>query len=164
MANWLGNDGPPTAREVGVARILPLRHRVLRPGLPADSANFDGDAEPPTIHLAAIDGGGAVVGCLSLVRRPWVVDGAAEPAWQLRGMAVDAAWRSAGVGRLLLAHADERIFQATRQDGFTGLVWCNARSPAVGFYARHGWETVGPEFEIPTAGPHHRMLKRIEPT
>ena len=149
---------------VAVGKIRPLRHRVLRPGLAAEAANFDGDGEPETVHLAAFGGGGAVVGCLSLVRRPWVVDGVEEPAWQLRGMAVDAAWRGTGVGRLLLADADERIASAARQHGFAGLAWCNARSPAVGFYARHGWETVGPEFEIPTAGPHHRMLKRIEVT
>ncbi len=145
---------------VAVGRIRPLRHRVLRPGLPAESAHFDGDDEPRAIHLAAIDGGGAVVGCLSLVRRPWVVDGAREPAWQLRGMAVEADLRGTGVGRLLLREADRRIAAAADGD-LTGRAWCNARSPAVGFYARHGWAAVGPEFEIPTAGPHFRMTKLV---
>ena len=40
-------------------------------------------------------------------------------------------------------------------------LWCNARTPAVGFYQRMGWAVVSDVFEIPTAGPHVRMTKRL---
>ena len=40
-------------------------------------------------------------------------------------------------------------------------IWCNARTHAAGFYARHGFRTQGGVFDIPTAGPHYRMLRPI---
>ena len=33
---------------------------------------------------------------------------------------------------------------------------------AVGFYERNGWRLASPEFEIPTAGPHHKMTRHLE--
>jgi hypothetical protein len=36
-------------------------------------------------------------------------------------------------------------------------VWCNARSPVVGFYAREGFATEGEEFVLPSIGPHFLM-------
>jgi hypothetical protein len=41
------------------------------------------------------------------------------------------------------------------------LLWCNARVPAVPFYREMGWAVVSEPFEIPTAGPHVRMVKRL---
>jgi len=32
--------------------VLPLRHRVLRPGLPLDAARFAEDRAPDTFHVA----------------------------------------------------------------------------------------------------------------
>jgi len=37
------------------------------------------------------------------------------------------------------------------------LLWCNARSGAVGFYETLGFSIVGDEFEIPPIGPHYVM-------
>ncbi len=130
---------------VAVERILALRHTVLRQGLPAEMASFEGDAEPTTLHLAALQGQ-AVVGCATLVRRTGE-DGA---AWQLRGMAVSPGCRGRGVGAALLAEVHRRAASAG--------VWCNARLPAVGFYERHGWRCVSERFDVPTAGPHRRMV------
>jgi hypothetical protein len=36
-------------------------------------------------------------------------------------------------------------------------VWCNARTPAVGFYEKLGFSTIGEEFELPPIGPHYLM-------
>ena len=41
------------------------------------------------------------------------------------------------------------------------LLWCNARTPAVGFYENMRWRVVSAPFEIPTAGPHVKMVKRL---
>ena len=149
--------GPPTIRPAAVGEILGLRHRVLRAGLPAEAARFEGDDEPRTIHLAAVEGGGAVVGCLSLLRRPWVADGGEGPAWQLRGMAVDPSRQRSGVGGALLAAAEG----AAAASGGPTLMWCNARKIALGFYETHGWRVASDEFDIPTAGPHRRMTRHI---
>ncbi|MCW2985645.1 MAG: acetyltransferase, family, partial [Conexibacter sp.] len=36
-------------------------------------------------------------------------------------------------------------------------VWCNARTPARGFYERAGFVAEGAEFELPQIGPHFLM-------
>lgn len=41
------------------------------------------------------------------------------------------------------------------------LMWCNARTTALAFYRRHGFETVGDEFETPGVGPHFVMVRPL---
>jgi GNAT superfamily N-acetyltransferase len=134
-------------------QILDLRWRVLRAGLPRQTAIFEGDEEPTTRHLAAVLDG-RVVGCATLLRRPWMN----QPAWQLRGMAVDPQHQRRGIGTLLL----QAIEGIVRAEPHSLQLWCNARTPAIEFYRRHGWQRVGQEFVIPTAGPHYRMCKLQE--
>jgi GNAT superfamily N-acetyltransferase len=134
--------------------VIPLRHAILREGLPVETARFDGDDEPTTVHLVA-ERRGAIVGCVTIVRRPWH-DG---QAYQLRGMAVDPSAQRAGVGRRLLAEVEAFV----RGEGFTSQLWCNARVPAVPFYEAMGCRREGDVFDIPTAGPHVRMHKRLRP-
>ena len=54
--------GPATiiVRRAAVGEIIPLRHRILRAGLPIEEAHFPGDTDPSTIHVAAFDGVTAV--------------------------------------------------------------------------------------------------------
>ena len=127
--------------------IRPLRHRVLRPGLPAESAKFDGDDDPETIHLAVLVDR-EVVGCVTLLPNP--LDG--RPAWQLRGMAVDEACRNRGIGSAVLEAVNSAL-------PFEHTLWCNARVPVSAFYIRHSWVTVSKPFDIPTVGPHVRMCR-----
>jgi len=136
---------PPAA----VAEILPLRHRILRAGLPFDAARFEGDDEPATRHYAAVSGE-VILGCLSLMPSAWE----GRPAWQLRGMATDAAVQGRGLGRQLLeaAVADARAAAPER------IFWCNARTSAVGFYEKLGWRVMSEPFDVPTAGWHVKMV------
>ena len=140
-----------TVNAVEVGQILELRHRVLRAGLPAEAARFSGDEAATTKHLAAMIEG-RVVGCATVLLNEWE----GEAAWQLRGMAVDEHHRSQGIGKILLDEC-ERI--ASESD--TALLWCNARVPAVRFYQQNGWAVVSDEFEVPTAGPHVKMIRRL---
>lgn len=139
--------------QVSVERIIPLRHRMLRQNLPLDSAWFPGDDSPATIHFAASDRGIPVC-CLTLMAAEW--EGLA--AWQLRGMATALEFQGQGVGRRLFHHA---VSEARRRNP-EWLMWCNARVSAIGFYERVGWEVVSAEFEIPSAGPHVKMVYRGE--
>jgi hypothetical protein len=40
-------------------------------------------------------------------------------------------------------------------------VWCNARSPARGFYEREGFTIEGDTFEIAGIGPHFLMARAL---
>jgi GNAT superfamily N-acetyltransferase len=70
-------------------------------------------------------------------------------------MATHPAWQRKGLGRQLLAHAELLLAEDPIR-----LRWCNARTSAIGFYATMGWTVVSDEFDIPTAGPHRRMMSR----
>jgi GNAT superfamily N-acetyltransferase len=138
---------------VPIERILDLRHRILRAGMPREAAQFEGDIEPDAIHLAALDGWDIVVGCCTLIRRPWMNN----PAIQLRGMAVDDGLQGLGVGRLIMHAVHETAIDTPELP-----LWCNARKTAVGFYEKFDWQVASAEFEIPSAGPHFKMIRRWE--
>jgi predicted GNAT family N-acyltransferase len=142
---------PPeiTCRRVAVDTILPLRHRILRPGLPSETARFDGDLDADTQHYAALVGEEPVA-CLSLMPSAWE----GQPAWQLRGMTTDTPQQGRGLGRQLWNAA---VAEA-RRDEPDRLIWCNARTSAVGFYEKLGWRVVSEPFDVPSVGPHVRMV------
>lgn len=139
-------------RAIAAAETIAVRWPVLRPGFPRESAIFDGDDLATTAHFGAFDDG-RLVGVASLFLAPMPGRPEAIPALQLRGMATLPEVRGRGFGRELLeacvAHAQERA---------AALLWCNARTGAAPFYERHGWEKCSGEFDIPTVGPHFRMI------
>ena len=137
-----------------VEEILPLRWEILRPGFPKESATFAGDDAPETFHVGAFVKGD-LAGVASFYREPLPEKPELSDAWQLRGMATQPEVRGAGLGRAVLEFGEQEV---RRRGG--AFVWCNARVIAVGFYRRHAWETLGEQFEIPTVGPHFRMVRR----
>jgi GNAT superfamily N-acetyltransferase len=139
-------------RTTPVDALLDIRHRILRAGLPRDTASFEGDNEVTTSHFAAFEGG-KVVGSCTILQRP--LDNA--PAWQLRGMAVEPNLQGKGVGRKLVEAAEAHV----RLTGFSRTVWCNARVPASRFYEKMGWTIISQVFDIPSAGLHVKMLRRV---
>ena len=130
-----------------------LRHAVLRPGRPLGVLDSPFDAV--AVEIAAWDGD-RVVGTARVFEQPWdgePFEGSGDGAWQLRGMAVDAAHRGQGIGGLVLA---ETVVAA--REGGARFLWANARTVAVPFYARHGWISRGEEFIYPESGiPHYKM-------
>ncbi len=135
--------------------VIDLRHQVLRAGLRRETALFPGDDAPETVHVVALDNAD-VVGCATMIPSAW--DG--QKAWQLRGMAVTPRLQRSGIGGLLLKELQR---SAQHSAGVVRLMWCNARSPAVPFYQRHGWAVASPEFVIETAGPHFKMTLKLPP-
>jgi GNAT superfamily N-acetyltransferase len=148
---------PPTSRAAIKVRTItaketwPLRLAVLRPGRPVEAAKFPGDDLPGTRHFGAFIGG-KLLGITSLYlaempERPGV------SAYQLRGMATALDVRGLGLGRALV-----QACAAFTRANEAQLLWCNARTGAVGFYRKLGFEITGGEFEIPDVGPHFRMF------
>lgn len=143
--------GLPQVRRITAAETIPLRLAILRPGLPAAAALFPRDDAESTRHLGAFNGP-CLVGIASIYDAPLPEQPEKAGAWQLRGMATSPEVRGRGFGRELVLRA---LSETTAAGG--ALLWCNARIGAAAFYARLGFQIVGDEFDIPTAGPHLRM-------
>ena len=137
---------PVDVRLVAVEVVRPLRHRVLRgPDRPLAESVYPQDELRATVHVAAyLDDG--VVGCATFFPEPF--DG--QPAWRLRGMATEPSVRRRGVGSALLTEGLRIVESAGVR-----LLWCNARTGALPFYRRHGFQTVGAEFLTATGIPHY---------
>lgn len=141
---------PMRVQRVAPEVVRPLRQRVLRPHQTVAEQVFAGDDDPRAAHFAAYAGADAdseVIGIASITPE------GGPGAFRVRGMATDPEHgRGTGVGgALLMACLDH-----ARAEGAT-RVWCNARTPARGFYERYGFVTEGEEFELPEIGPHHVM-------
>lgn len=140
-----------TIEKVSAGVVLPLRAKVLRPGLPPSEAVFEGDDSVETVHLALrVDG--EVVVVLSLFSRD-ADNNPSEETFQLRGMATHPQFRGKGLGTQLLLEAATIAMER----GATSI-WCNARTVALPFYTLHGFEVDGAEFDIPGVGPHYRAV------
>jgi GNAT superfamily N-acetyltransferase len=146
-------------KRVSVDRIIDLRHRILRVGLPIETARFEGDEDPDTHHLAAFLSPEVEipVGCASFMLNLYNK----IPAWQLRGMATEKDYRGQGIGRQILESAKEELVGSEYQYARVEMMWCNARLPAIKFYENNGWKRVSGVFDILTAGPHIKMTKDI---
>jgi GNAT superfamily N-acetyltransferase len=140
---------PITAAE---ARIV--RHPVLRPGLPPETAILDHDDDLATRHFGAFDGA-RLVGVATFFPEPCPLRPGPR-AWRLRGMATLAEMQRRGGGRSLVAEG-VRVARADHAE----LMWCNARVTARGFYEKLGFATVGDKFVLPVAGPHYVMIKDL---
>jgi len=159
-------------RAISSNETLPLRCAILRPDHPIQESIYAGDDDPSTQHWGAFVEDALIV-IASLYPEPLAGSvrhqainknegpdgqqaGATEHAWRLRGMAVHRAFQRKGYGRQLL----HRCLESVADHGGT-ILWCNARSSAVGFYRGAGFETAGTEFVIPGIGPHYVMLRRM---
>jgi predicted GNAT family N-acyltransferase len=137
---------------VDIEAVRPLRAAILRPGLPLAESSYPEDDDPGTLHLAAFDEDGRVVGCSTWFPEAWQ----GRPAWRLRGMATDPVVRGSGVGGALL----ERGMSEARAAGVEA-VWCNARTVALGFYRHYGFAIEGREFLTAHGIPHFAMWRML---
>ncbi len=99
------------------------------------TARLEAALRGDTTVLVAEDGGGIALGFVWLVRR-----GAFDLSGYIRWIVVAASLRSSGVGRQLLAAAEESIRQTSR-DIF--LLCSDFNVEAQRFYERHGYSRVG---------------------
>lgn len=140
-------------RLVSPEEVYPLRHRVLRPNRPRAACVWAQDTDPDTAHFAAILNT-QIVGIASIAICPR--DGDPPNTWRLRGMATTPELQGEGIGAKVLATCLEH---AKSRGG--SLIWCNARTSALEFYRKYGFETVGDEFDTPGVGPHFVMVRPL---
>ncbi|HEX9258833.1 MAG TPA: GNAT family N-acetyltransferase [Acidimicrobiales bacterium] len=139
-------------RRITASDCHDLRRRVLRSGTPSADVRFGRDDEPTTAHFGAF-ADGALTGIASCSPSPTPLH-PGEPAWQLRGMAVEPERQGTGAGRALVA----AVIDHASGEGAT-VLWANARDSALGFYARMGFAVEGAGFVTADTGlPHHVVL------
>lgn len=149
----MSNDPQIIVRRVTANDVYPLRHRVLRPHQTLAECVWAQDTDPDTAHFAAYIND-QIIGVASIAISPREND--PQNTWRLRGMATVPELQSKGVGgKVLLACLEH----AKKCGGV--LMWCNARTGALTFYRRHGFETVGDEFDIKGIGPHYVMVRSL---
>lgn len=150
-----------TVTRVEVGDTLALRQAVLRPHQTIDEVALPGDDDPTTAAFAAVDATGDLlsVARVTLEAAPFPTGdlaSAGTPEWRLQGMATQPDARNRGLGTAVLLAA---INHVAAQGG--GLLWCNARVPAVGLYRRAGFTTYGEEWLDPDIGPHIVMWRLV---
>lgn len=139
--------------EITAKETWPVRHPVLRKGRPLEDVYMEADEKETTFHLGIFHKNN-IVGVASFMDD-------INPAFngvqaRLRGMAVLPEFRKKGLAELILKKGEEIL----KEKGAT-LLWFNARIIALNFYKNLGYETVGPEFDIPLVGPHYVMKKQL---
>jgi predicted GNAT family N-acyltransferase len=123
-------------------RLSEVRRAVFidEQGVPEDM-EWDAD-DSGAVHLLAVDDSGQAIGCARLL-----------PDGHIGRMAVLPAWRGRGVGRALLAAAQN----AAQTRGHTTLR-LSAQTHAAAFYARAGFVAVGDDYE--EAGIAHVAMQK----
>lgn len=134
-----------TIKELTVDQTRPLRHSVLRPGLPVESVTYTEDNQEGSLHLGLyIDE--LLVTVASFYKQSNILfQGTLQ--YQLRGMATDPAYRNKNAGNMLLSYAICRLKEINAD-----LLWCNGRLVAQSFYEKLEFKTIGDMFlsvEIP---------------
>ncbi len=131
---------------------LSLRSQVLRNGKPLEECVFPSD-------LLGFHLGNFVDGKLSCIASffPEDYEDSGKGGYQLRGMATDPAYRGKGSGRELINFSKNELLAAN-----ASYIWCNARSSAVAFYSKLGFEMISTEFEIRDLGIHYTMLYNLK--
>ena len=141
-----------------------MRQRILRSHQTLAEMDYPGDRDVQTKHFGAF-AGKELVGIASIYHQPWPRDSRPDD-WRLRGMAVDESRRGSGVGAALLGICAQHIHARGGK-----RLWCNARTPAIGFYQRCGlrvasevWDGGGTGPHVDMAGDVAEMLARLQET
>lgn len=131
-----------------------IRHKILRPHGEVEDCLYPGDNDDLTFHLGAYVNDKLVsVASFYMDNHPEIED---EYQFRLRGMATLDEFRGQGMSSALLRTAFPLI-----KKNHVNMLWCNARTSALGFYKKVGFEEYGNIFEIESIGPHKLMLKKL---
>ncbi|PXY42996.1 GNAT family N-acetyltransferase [Flavobacterium hydrophilum] len=141
-------------KEISAQETFIVRHPVLRKAKPLESCAFDGDNLETTHHFGLFENSN-LTGIISLFLKtnPIFVE---NLQFQIRGMAIAESHQKKGFGEALVKHCEEYCIS-----NHTDLIWFNARTAAVGFYKKMGYEIKGNSFDIPEVGEHYLMYKKL---
>lgn len=122
---------------------MPLRHSVLWPDHPVSHVLLPEDASGR--HYGAfLPGSTVAVAVISVFIDPLPAASASplEPAARFRKFACAPEHQGKGIGTRLLTH----VFEVAAGEMGCGVVWCDARASAAGWYERRGMRKFGEVF------------------
>ncbi|MGS2741210.1 GNAT family N-acetyltransferase [Sinomicrobium sp. M5D2P17] len=140
-------------RRISGEETYPVRHPVLRTGLPLSTCRFDSDDAPTTFHIGLYMED-KLAGVVTVLENSHTFF-EEEHQFQLRGMAVLQEFQKKGLGQILVREAEKEV---EKRNG--NFIWMNARKVAVKFYEKLGYRIAGDEFIIETVGPHYVMQRQ----
>jgi len=141
-------------KEITPLETFIVRHPVLRKGKSIETCAFEGDNLETTHHFGLFDNSD-LTGIISLFIKTNPIF-AENLQCQIRGMAVLESHQKKGYGEALVKHVEEYCLSKNFD-----LIWFNARTAAVGFYKKMGYEIKGNFFDIPEVGEHYLMYKKL---
>lgn len=141
-------------KEISAQETFIVRHSVLRKGKSIETCAFEGDDLETTHHFGLFEDLN-LIGIISLFLKTNPIF-AENLQSQIRGMAILESHQKKGFGEALVKHCEEYCF-SNQFD----LIWFNARTTAVGFYKKMGYEIEGNSFDIPEVGEHYLMYKKL---
>lgn len=148
----MGEELEIDIRCVKAELVRPLRRQVLRVGLPPEATIYPGDDDPLTVHLAAYDGTGEIVGIATMCKPEDRVAGQPPyltPGLRFRGVGVRPDFLRRRVGTQLV----RELRELARERGVKEL-WANARLTSLPFFKARRFKVVSSPFDIPGVGPH----------
>jgi len=131
-----------------------VRHLVLRKGRPKESCVFEEDDLESTDHFGLFLEQ-EIVAIISLYKKTNPLF-AEKLQYQIRGMAVLENQRKKDFGKALIEYSEKWCVVKN-----VNLIWFNARTEAIGFYKKMGYQKTGKLFIINDVGEHIVMFKKI---
>jgi ribosomal protein S18 acetylase RimI-like enzyme len=141
-------------KEIPSKETYIVRQPVLRKGKPIESCIFEGD-DLETTHHFGLYNNQDLTGIISLFDKINPIFAEKSQA-QIRGMAVLETHQKKGFGEALVMHCETYC-----NENKVDLIWFNARTAAVGFYRKMGYQPLGEPFDIKDVGEHYLMFKKL---
>ena len=158
-------------QRISATQTYHLRQKILRPQFKVKTCGFPQDGNPSSAHFGAFADNKEIVGIVSVFLQDEtegkLLTTDSVNSWQIRAMATDESVRGKGYATALLKSVEAYIssydYKGNKKQakGCSTLIWCNARSGAVGFYEKEDYKIAGKEFEIEGVGAHFRMRKKL---
>lgn len=143
-----------TIKTIKSKQTTEIRHKVLRAGQPIETCFYPLDNSTETFHLGVFVADDLVaIGSFYSEKQS---DLNYNQQCRFRGIATLPEHRNKGYAYAIIDFAIKRIKPLGVE-----VIWCNARTSALGLYKKLGFKIVSDEFEIEGIGPHLVMALKL---
>ncbi len=141
-------------KQIKANDVIEIRHQALKTGQPKEVCYFEGDLDEGTKHFGAFLNG-ELVGVLTMMLKK-TNNFKVYPVYRLTGLSILPEHQHKNIGKRLLHFAEENI---SRKGSV--MIWCFARTTAISFYKKNGYQLNVQEVILPRIGSHRIMFKFV---